>query len=110
MRAAAAAALLLPGACIMHPYHPHEVYVVDNQPRPAEVIVVEAPPPPRVEVIPAPPSPNHVWVAGYWARHGNTWEWVPGCHVARPRASAVWVAGHWDHRPGGFVWIPGHWA
>jgi hypothetical protein len=110
VRAAAAAALLLPAACYPHPRHPHEVYVAENQPPVQEVIIVEAPPPPRVEVIPAPPSPNHVWQAGYWERRGNAWVWVEGHHVVRPHARAVWVAGHWDHRLGGYVWIPGHWA
>jgi hypothetical protein len=108
---ALAPALLISTSCAGPPRHRHEVYVVEPAPPPgAEVVVVEEPPPPRVEVIPAPPAPNYVWAPGYWARHGNSWVWVEGAHVVRPRGSAVWVAGHWTRRPGGWVWVPGHWS
>jgi hypothetical protein len=100
-------------ACAGREHHrrdvPHEAYLVERPAPGAEVVIVEEPPPPQPERIPAAPSANHVWVAGYWVRHGREWIWVPGCHVLRPRPAAVWVAGHWARRPGGWVWIPGHW-
>jgi len=37
-----------------------------------EVRVRVAPPPVRVEVQPERPSPDHVWLAGHWARRGNS--------------------------------------
>jgi len=102
--------ILVPTACVGRERHRHEVYVVERPGPPTEVIVVEQPPPERVEAIPVPPSPNHIWVPGYWVRHGNAWVWVEGCHVERPRQTARWEPGHWNRRPGGWVWIPGHWV
>ena len=74
-----------------------------------EVVVSEAAPETRVEVIPVAPSVNHVWISGYWSRHGGSWVWVAGRHVVRPRAQAVWVAGHWARHPRGWVWVHGCW-
>ena len=74
-----------------------------------EVVVAEAAPAPRDEVIPVAPSTGHVWIAGYWSRHGGSWVWVTGRYVVRPRPAAVWVPGHWDRHPRGWVWVHGCW-
>lgn len=92
----------------------HRVVVVEHDvaytagPR-EEVVVAEEAPALRVEVIPAAPTVNHVWIAGYWSRHGGSWVWVAGRHVLRPRAGAVWVGGHWSRHARGWVWVHGHW-
>jgi len=108
--ALAAPAFLVSAGCGGPPRHRHEVYVEHAPPPGPEVIVVEEPPPPRLEAIPRPPAANYVWVPGYWARHGNSWVWVEGAHVVRPRAGVVWVPGQWARRPNGWVWVPGHWS
>ena len=72
--------------------------------------VEEAPPPPRTNVVVGvAPGPNHVWVGGYWMRRGQSWTWVDGRWMARPRPGVVWVPGYWDRRPRGHVWVSGYW-
>jgi hypothetical protein len=43
--------------------------------------------------LPTPPDTGgKVWVAGYWARSGWSWSWVPGRWVPLPRPGSVRVA------------------
>ena len=106
----AAAAAISQSSCVIRARPVHEVTVVESGPPPAEVVVTEAPPAAQVEVIPVAPSPNHVWVGGYWARHGNSWFWVSGAYYVRPAHRTHWEPGHWEARGRHWVWVPGHWV
>ena len=91
------------------PPPPPPVEVVASGPTVSAEIVAEAPPPPIREVIPVRPSRRHVWISGYYARHGGHYVWVSGHWALPPRGHAVYVGPHWEHRGHGYVYIEGVW-
>jgi len=72
---------------------------VDRPPRPA----------PLVETRPAPPQPGAVWVTGYYAWSGFSWEWQSGYWSDPPARGAVWVAPVEIVINGAAVLRPGGW-
>ena len=68
----AGAVVLLSAAVATAKPHKHE------RDEHARVFVEVGPPPPRFERRVVAPRPNLVWVEGYYRRHGNRYEWVPG--------------------------------
>ncbi|HTM02673.1 MAG TPA: hypothetical protein VL173_04145 [Vicinamibacterales bacterium] len=75
----------------------------------ARVYVQVGPPAPRFERRVIAPRPNLVWVEGYYRRHGNRYEWVPGYWIEPPRPRAVWVPGRWEREPRGWFFSAGFW-
>jgi hypothetical protein len=78
-------------------------------PPPGQVYIVDRPPPERVEVIPVAPGPSYVWVAGYWSRDRQSWNWVPGRWVSPESRYRAWAPGHWARSRRGWYYIDGHW-
>jgi hypothetical protein len=74
-----------------------------------EVRVRVAPPPPRVEVQPERQSPDQVWIAGHWARRGNSNVWISGVWTRPPNEGMVWEKERWEQRDGAWYSAEGHW-
>jgi hypothetical protein len=84
--------------------------VLPLEPTPGTMIdTTTPPPPPQAETMPIAPGPQYVWTRGYWSWGGNTWVWVRGNWVIRPRVGVVWVPGRWTWRRHGYVWVGGYW-
>jgi len=87
----------------------HWEYTVVPAPQVVEFSFNEPPPPPRPEIIVVRPSPYHVWIAGYWVRHGHHQEWIAGHWELPPHGHHEWIAPRWEHRGGSYVFIEGSW-
>lgn len=73
-------------------------------------IAPDAPPPPQVEVRMHRPSRNHLWIAGYWDRHGDRWAWEPGRWERPTRRGSRWVPARYPREGGAYRYEPGHWS
>jgi YXWGXW repeat-containing protein len=73
-------------------------------------IANDAPPRVRVERRTRRPDRGSVWIAGYWDRRGDQWDWVPG-RWERPRDSrSRWIAPRYVRENRVYVYQPGHWS
>lgn len=52
---------------------------------------------------------NPYWVNSYYGWSGNSWQWVPGRWVNRPRANVVWVGGRYYTSGNRYYWRSGYW-
>jgi hypothetical protein len=76
--------------------------------RPVGIVIVnEEPPPPRVTVVET--RPGFIWVEGRWERHGNRWDWREGRWQGE-RRDHRWEQGRWERRGNGHVWVEGRWV
>src|SRR5512140_173581 len=73
-------------------------------------IAPEAPPPPRVERRTARPSHHHVWIAGYWDRRDDRWDWSPGRWEEPTQRGSSWVRPQYRRESGAYRYEPGHWS
>ena len=81
-----------------------------SQPSTNTIVVREAPPPAREDSTPPGPAPSDkAWAPGHYEYRNNSYTWVEGHWIDKPRAGAEYVAAHWEERDGGWVFVPGTW-
>jgi hypothetical protein len=73
-------------------------------------IAPDAPPPLRHETRSARPSGNHVWIAGYWDRQGDRWDWAPGRWEEPSQRGSSWVKPKYRKEGGAYRYEPAHWS
>lgn len=73
-------------------------------------IAPEAPPPIRMERRMPRPDRGHVWIAGYWDRQGDRWDWSPGRWERPGRHGSRWIRPQYRQEHGATRYEPGHWS
>ena len=73
-------------------------------------IAPDAPPPLRHETRSFRPSRNHVWIAGYWDRQGDRWDWAPGRWEEPSQRGSRWVKPQYRREGGAYRYEPAHWS
>lgn len=73
-------------------------------------IAPEAPPPPRQERRMPRPSRNHVWIAGFWDRQGDRWDWAPGRWEQPAQRGSRWIKPQYQREGRAYRYEPGHWS
>ena len=73
-------------------------------------IAPDAPPPLRHETRPSRPGRNHVWIAGYWDRQGDRWDWAPGRWEEPSQRGSRWVKPRYQREGGAYRYEPAHWS
>ena len=73
-------------------------------------VAPDAPPPLRQERRSPRPGPNHLWIAGYWDRQGDRWDWAPGRWEEPAERGSRWVKPQYRHEGGAYRYDPGHWS
>ncbi len=73
-------------------------------------IAPEAPPPPRVEYRMVRPSRRHIWIAGYWDRRDDRWDWAPGRWEEPSRRGSTWVRPQYRREGEAYRYEPGRWS
>jgi hypothetical protein len=66
------------------------------------------PPAPQYETYGQAPYPGYVWINGYWAWEGGTYQWRAGRWEA-PRAGQRWVPHSWRREGNGWRMYGGVW-
>jgi WXXGXW repeat (2 copies) len=73
-------------------------------------IANDAPPRARYERRPRRPDRQSVWIAGYWDRRDDRWEWTSG-RWERPRdRNSRWVRPRYVREDRVYRYDPGHWS
>jgi hypothetical protein len=49
------------------------------------------------------------WVTGYWGWRKDSWDWVPGRWVERPRPGVIWINARYYTTGGQQYWVAGYW-
>lgn len=73
-------------------------------------IAPDAPPRPRYERRTPRPGPNHVWIAGYWDREGDSWGWAPGRWEEPSQRGSTWIRPQYRREGGAYRYEPGRWS
>ncbi len=73
-------------------------------------IVGEAPPRVRPERRPPRPNRGDVWIAGYWDRRDDRWEWSTGRWERPMDRNIRWVNPRYKREGDRWRYDPGHWS
>jgi hypothetical protein len=81
--------------------------VSNNQ---AAVSTDQAPPLLPDEEQPTNSQEGTLWTPGYWAWHGQRYDWVRGSWMLPPKLGLLWTPAYWGFTGGYYVFHPGYWG